>query len=44
MVFPVVLGIGDRVFGEYSERTAWKLTGANPVGPDGVLTVVYRRA
>ena len=44
MVFPVVLGIGDRVFGEYSEKTNWKLVEANPVGPDGVLTRVYRRA
>jgi dihydrofolate reductase len=44
MVFPVVLGIGDRVFGEYSEKTNWKLAEANPVGPDGVLTLVYRRA
>jgi dihydrofolate reductase len=44
MVFPVVLGIGDRVFGEYSEKTTWKLTEANPVGSDGVLTLVYRRA
>ena len=44
MVFPVVLGIGDRVFGEYSEKTTWKLVEANPVGPDGVLTLVYRRS
>jgi dihydrofolate reductase len=44
MVFPVVLGIGDRVFGEYSDKTTWKLAEANPVGSDGVLTLVYRRA
>jgi dihydrofolate reductase len=44
MVFPVVLGIGDRVFGEYSEKTTWKLAEANPVGSDGVITLVYRRA
>ncbi len=44
MVFPVVLGIGDRVFGEYSDKTNWKLVEANAVGPDGVLTLVYRRA
>jgi len=44
MVFPVVLGIGDRVFGEYSDKTTWTLAEANPVGPDGVLTLVYRRA
>jgi hypothetical protein len=39
-----VLGIGDRVFGEYSEKTTWKLAEANPVGSDGVITLVYRRA
>lgn len=44
MVFPVVLGIGDRVFGKFSARRNWKLAEANPVGPDGVLTLVYRRA
>ena len=44
MVFPVVLGTGDRVFGEFSEKTTWKLAEANPVGSDGVLTLVYRRA
>jgi dihydrofolate reductase len=44
MVFPVVLGIGDRVFDEYSEKTTWKLAEAKPVGSDGVLTLVYRRA
>lgn len=44
MVFPVVLGTGDRVFGEFSEKTNWRLAEANPVGADGVLTLVYRRA
>jgi dihydrofolate reductase len=44
MVFPVVLGIGDRVFDEYSEKTTWKLAEAKPVGSDGVLTLAYRRA
>ena len=43
MVFPTVLGTGDRVFDEYSDKTDWKLVEANPVGPDGVLTLVYRR-
>jgi len=44
MVFPVVLGTGDRVFGEYSDKTTWRLAEANPVGSDGVLTLVYRKA
>jgi dihydrofolate reductase len=44
MVFPVVLGTGRRLFGEQSERSNWKLTEARPVGPDGVLVLVYERA
>jgi dihydrofolate reductase len=44
MVFPVVLGTGMRVFGETSEKTDWRLTEAKPVGPDGVLVVIYERA
>jgi dihydrofolate reductase len=44
MVFPVVLGTGRRVFGEFSERTDWRLAESKPVGPDGVLVLVYERA
>ncbi len=44
MVFPVVLGTGDRLFGEFSDKSTWKLEASNPVGSDGVLTLVYRRA
>jgi dihydrofolate reductase len=44
MVFPVVLGTGRRLFGETSERTGWRLVEARPVGPDGVLVLVYERA
>ena len=44
MVFPVVLGTGDRLFGEFSERSIWKLAAANEVGSDGVLTLAYERA
>lgn len=44
MVFPVVLGTGDRLFGEFSDKSTWKLVESNPVGSDGVLTLVYRRA
>jgi len=43
MVFPTVLGTGDRVFGEYSDRTDWALEAADPVGSDGTLTLVYSR-
>jgi dihydrofolate reductase len=43
MVFPVVLGTGKRVFGEYSDRTDWRLTEAKPVGPEGVVVLVYER-
>ena len=44
MVFPVVLGTGDRLFGEFSEKSTWKLVEANQVGSDGVLTLVYEKA
>jgi dihydrofolate reductase len=44
MVFPVVLGTGRRLFGETSEKIDWRLTEAKPVGPDGVLVLIYERA
>jgi dihydrofolate reductase len=44
MVFPVVLGTGRRAFGETSEKRDWRLTEAKPVGPDGVLVLIYERA
>ena len=43
MVFPVLLGTGRRLFGETSERTSWRLVESRPVGPDGVLVLVYER-
>jgi dihydrofolate reductase len=43
MVFPVVLGTGRRLFGETSEKSDWRLIEARPVGPDGVLVLVYER-
>jgi dihydrofolate reductase len=43
MVFPVVLGTGWRLFGETSEKSDWRLTEAKPVGPDGVLVLIYER-
>jgi dihydrofolate reductase len=44
MIFPVVLGTGRRLFGETSEKSDWRLTVARPVGPDGVLVLIYERA
>jgi dihydrofolate reductase len=44
MVFPVVLGTGRRLFGETSEKSDWRLAEARPVGPDGVLVLIYERA
>jgi dihydrofolate reductase len=43
MVFPVVLGAGRRLFGEGKE-TPLQLADAKPVGPDGVVVLVYRPA
>jgi dihydrofolate reductase len=44
MVFPVILGTGRRLFGETGEKSDWRLTETKPVGPDGVLVLVYERA
>ena len=44
MVFPVLLGTGRRLFGATSEKTDWRLTESKPVGPDGVLVLIYERA
>jgi hypothetical protein len=38
-----VLGTGDKLFGEFSDKTTWKLGESKPVGPDGVLTITYQR-
>jgi dihydrofolate reductase len=43
MVFPVILGAGRRLFGDTAEKTDWRLSDAKPVGPDGVLVLVYER-
>ena len=43
MVFPTILGTGKRVFGEYGQKTDWTLTEAKPVGPEGVVVLVYER-
>jgi dihydrofolate reductase len=44
MVFPVVLGTGKRLFGETSDKKTLKLAESKPVGDDGVVVLVYRRA
>jgi len=43
MVFPVVLGTGRRLFGETSQKTNWRLVESRPVGPDGIVVLVYVR-
>ncbi len=43
MVFPVVLGIGKRVFGELSDKKPLRLKDSQAVG-DGVAILVYERA
>jgi dihydrofolate reductase len=44
MVFPVVLGTGRKLFGDLEQKLDWKLVEARPVGPEGVLVLVYARA
>ena len=44
MVFPVILGTGRRLFGETTEKMDWRLTEVKPVGPDGVIVLIYERA
>jgi dihydrofolate reductase len=43
MIFPVVLGTGFRVFGEYSDRKAMRLVDSKTVG-DGIVVLIYERA
>src|SRR5919109_5477341 len=40
MVYPVVLGAGDRLFGEMEERVPMRLVESLPSG-DGVLNLIY---
>ena len=42
MIFPVVLGTGKRVFGDYSDKKPMKLVESKTVG-DGVVILVYER-
>jgi len=41
MVYPVVLGMGKRLFADGKDRRALKLVEARPVGTQGVVTLVY---
>ena len=43
MIFPVVLGTGKRVFGEYSDKKTMRLVESKTVG-DGVVVLVYERS
>jgi dihydrofolate reductase len=43
MVFPVVLGTGDRLFGETGDKLGFRLNEAKPVGDEGVVILVYER-
>ena len=42
MIFPVVLGTGKRVFGEYSDKKPMRLVDSKTVG-DGVVILSYER-
>jgi dihydrofolate reductase len=43
MIFPVILGTGDRMYGETSDKMAMRLKEARTVG-DGVVILIYERA
>jgi dihydrofolate reductase len=43
MIFPVVLGTGFRVFGEYSDRKTMRLVESKTVG-EGIVVLIYERA
>ena len=40
MIFPVVLGTGDRVFGEYSDKKTMRLVESKTVG-EGIVVLIY---
>jgi dihydrofolate reductase len=43
IVFPVVLGAGERLFGETSDKTPLRLIGTEPIG-NGLAYLTYERA
>jgi dihydrofolate reductase len=44
MVFPVVLGKGKRLFDDGLGKAAFQLVESRPVGPDGIVILIYRPA
>jgi dihydrofolate reductase len=42
MLFPVVLGKGKRLFDDGLGKSALELVESRPVGPDGIVVLVYR--
>ena len=42
MVFPIVLGTGNRLFSDGTPEIALRLVEARPVGPAGVMVLTYR--
>jgi len=44
MVYPVVLGGGKQLFGDSSAAKSLRLVESRPVGPDGVVILIYEPA
>ena len=44
MVFPIVLGSGQRLFGDGTPRSVLRLVESKPVGSDGILILTYEPA
>lgn len=44
MVYPIVLGIGKRLFGDGAPRTKLRLVSSTLAGPDGVCILTYEPA
>jgi hypothetical protein len=42
MVIPVILGMGERLFKEGSDKIALRLVEVKPVGREGVVILIYR--
>ena len=43
IVFPTILGYGRKLFGDTAMPITLQLVSASPLGPDGVLLLIYRR-
>jgi dihydrofolate reductase len=41
MIFPVVLGLGKKLFGETTDKKTFKLAGSKTVG-DGIVVLIYK--